>query len=483
MPLHRRVYVVSDLHLGGASGPDGGRGFRLLTRPDVLAAFIRTLTRPGDGIRNELVINGDFVDFLAERREFEPAWLPLRVDPAEALRAFQVLASRPTDSQVFDALADFVAAGQELTVLLGNHDLELSYPDVREALLDRIGPARFVYDNEALRRGDAVIEHGNRYDRYNQVDHDALRRARSLMSRGLDHEAAEQLIAPPGSRLVARVMNPLKERYAFVDLLKPETGSVIPTLLALEPECREELLGVARALAPAARHGLGEGGQPSFAGDISSRAFGFPQQGRQGLDGDALDDLLRDRLGAGGAAAFRELSQVEQGFSGDISYREQVDRVLGLARLLNPLGSKDRDSRLRPLLDALRSLWSDQSFSREVETDPAYLEGAQALVGAGARLVVFGHTHLPKDLMLEGGGRYINTGTWAERIRLPSGVHDPDERRAIEVLRSFLADLAEGRLAGHVSFEPTFARLDLALEDGRLRVAEATLRTWGVDGA
>ncbi len=474
MPAHARVYVVSDLHLGGVPGEGGDRGFRLLTQPEVLADFIRALACPADGVRNELVINGDFVDFLSERRPGE-AWQALRTDPADALDLFRGVLARPGDGAVFAALRALTAAGQTLTILLGNHDVELSYPRVREALLDAVGPARFVYDNEALRRGDAVIEHGNRYDRFNQVDHDALRRARSLMSRGLDREAAEQLVAPPGSRLVARVMNPLKERFAFIDLLKPEGGSVVPTLLALDPGVRGELLAAVQALAPAARHGIGEGGQPSFAGDISYR--GALE------DRDPLDALLESRLGAEGADRFKRQTAPQDSFGQDISFRETASWYGGFARLLNPLGPDAPDERLGPLLSALRSLWSDQSFSRTVETDPVYLDGAAAIVRGGARLVVFGHTHLPKDLLLPDGGRYINTGTWAERIRLPDALFGPDEARAADVLRTFLADLSEGRLSQHVSFEPTFARLELEEEAGETRVVDASLRVWGVDAA
>src|SRR5207244_2236158 len=90
------------------------------------------------------------------------------------------------------------------------------------------------YDNEAYTVGDALIEHGNRYDRYNQVDHDALRRARSLQSRGLRPADHGVVLKPaPGSRMVAEVMNPIKARFPFVDLLKPETEAVLPILLTL----------------------------------------------------------------------------------------------------------------------------------------------------------------------------------------------------------------------------------------------------------
>ena len=65
----QRGYVISDLHLGGAPpASPGERGFQLCTQVDALAAFIDQLAGQAADPDNrlELVINGDFVDFLAE---------------------------------------------------------------------------------------------------------------------------------------------------------------------------------------------------------------------------------------------------------------------------------------------------------------------------------------------------------------------------------------------------------------------------------
>ena len=44
-----------------------------------------------------------------------------------------------------------------------------------------------------------------------------------------------------GSRMVEEVINQIKEKYRFIDLLKPETGAVMPILLALEPSYRKNI--------------------------------------------------------------------------------------------------------------------------------------------------------------------------------------------------------------------------------------------------
>ena len=244
------VYVISDLHLGGAPGARASdRGFRICTQGDALAGFIEALaaqpTGPG-APRTELVINGDFVDFLAE--EDEPvAWTPLKEDPERARRLFERIVER--NRPVFRALARLVERGHTLTVLIGNHDIELAFPAVRQALAAALGlgagaPLRFLHDGEAYAVGDALIEHGNRYDGFNAVDFDALRRVRSIQSRGLPVPADRRLPPPPGSQLVAEVMNPLKQHYPFIDLLKPEAEAAVPLLLALAPGARRHIARV-----------------------------------------------------------------------------------------------------------------------------------------------------------------------------------------------------------------------------------------------
>jgi hypothetical protein len=68
--------------------------------------------------------------------------------------------------------------------------------------------------------GELLIEHGNRYDSWNILDDNGLRETVSCASRG--ERPLGELRVCPGSYLVEQVMNPLKKRYHFIDLLKPE---------------------------------------------------------------------------------------------------------------------------------------------------------------------------------------------------------------------------------------------------------------------
>src|SRR5690348_14500830 len=100
----RRVYVISDLHLGGA--PDGranGRGFRIFTRTPELVSFIDAVARrPAGDPRVELVINGDFVDFLAEIDPDHCRWTPLK-SAAQAEEVLGRITGPQGEGAVFDA--------------------------------------------------------------------------------------------------------------------------------------------------------------------------------------------------------------------------------------------------------------------------------------------------------------------------------------------------------------------------------------------
>jgi len=176
--MKRYLYVISDLHLGGEAPTPDHAGFQICpsNARRRLGRFIHSLRHAHkDGI-TELVINGDFVDFLAEK-----PFQSFTATPALAITKLQQIMHSTDDGaqgdeRVFPALRAFVQQGHALTLMLGNHDIELSLPEVRDTLVAYLTdgqPARltFLYDGEALRRGLVLIEHGNRYDAWNVVNH------------------------------------------------------------------------------------------------------------------------------------------------------------------------------------------------------------------------------------------------------------------------------------------------------------------------
>ena len=175
------LYVVSDIHLGGEPGEEASPGFQICPQRNqvALADFIRKLPISSENSDVHLVLAGDIVDFLAEKE-----FAAFTAIPDKALTKLKHIVRH--SEPVWKALTDFVDNGNALTLMLGNHDIEMSLPDSRRFLMDLIGKGRvsFIYDNEAFTLGPVLIEHGNRYDGWNAVAHGALRRARSRLSRG-----------------------------------------------------------------------------------------------------------------------------------------------------------------------------------------------------------------------------------------------------------------------------------------------------------
>jgi UDP-2,3-diacylglucosamine pyrophosphatase LpxH len=473
----------------------------MFTHPEVLADFIQTISRrPTDGVLTELVINGDLVDFLAESDEQNStvlSWTPVK-EQAAAVRAMDTIALRVPN--VFESLRDFTGAGNQLTVLLGNHDIELSFPEVRgtlERLLSKDGRnIRFIFDNEAYTPSpNVLIEHGNRYDRFNQIDHDALRRTRSLLSRKQPIPDELKLEACPGSKLVASVINRIKQTYSFVDLLKPETEAMMPLLLALEPSVADELGRVLAALHSAVSRGMKTRLLPKQRGDIASASVGRVRQGADllarmtstGGGGSeqsqsekqlSLEGVLRARLGDDFQEFARALGievATSKPSGGDISSRRLWSGLTtswGLARLLG----EDRGAKLRDRLPALRlalqALRRDETFREDKEPLGPYKDAVEEFETYGFTLVLFGHTHLPRDTKLN-RCRYMNTGTWADVIRFPNEVIDISAPP--ESLERLASRLSSGDYAEWLRFQPNYALLEL---DSTGRLLNAELRVF-----
>lgn len=486
----RVLYVISDLHLGGRAGVPPNRGFCINAHVPLLADFVGRVAARAAALRAEaqveLVINGDIVDFLAqEGPQPDQPWRAFIEDANEALQAYGEI--RDQERPFFDALRDLLQQGGDLTLLLGNHDVELGLPAVRAQIEADLGAAdsrgrlRWIVDGQAYTIGDLLIEHGNRYDGFNVIDHDRLRRVRSAQSRRQRVPDGEGFEPPPGSRLVQQVMNPIKRDYPFVDLLKPETEAVVPLLIALEPGLAadiERLWRLWRLKTEAGRQQPSAPAQPVHSGQIGIA----PPAAAVTNGDDALALMLGGRVPAAQLAALQQLAQgaamptqspigLGGGLGGGLGdgLRDAWRRVGSLLRERFDAATWER--RLQVLLDALRTLQHDTSFDPAVE-QPGWLRHAQALADGGFRVVIFGHTHLAKQVPLAGGARYLNTGTWADLMKLPAGLFVADRTQARAVLDGFVDDLRGGRHDAYLAFDPRYARCAI---DERGRCTEARL--------
>lgn len=129
-------------------------------------------------------INGDTVDFLAETKPkaqyFDAEHAKEKLDRIMNDRSFK---------PVFNALSAFVKTKNRwLIITLGNHDLELALPWVREHFLNRLadgddaarGRIQLAFEAGGYRcsigEAQTLCVHGNEVDTWNRTDYEALRR-------------------------------------------------------------------------------------------------------------------------------------------------------------------------------------------------------------------------------------------------------------------------------------------------------------------
>src|SRR6516162_833040 len=111
IPDFDQLYVISDLHLGGHSG------FQIFDSGATLKALIDHLRSTVPEEKIALVINGDFIDFLAE--------MPAKpFDPARAVEKLERVIGDPAFGAAWTALKTFAGTTNRfLVITLGNHDL------------------------------------------------------------------------------------------------------------------------------------------------------------------------------------------------------------------------------------------------------------------------------------------------------------------------------------------------------------------------
>jgi UDP-2,3-diacylglucosamine pyrophosphatase LpxH len=406
------LHVISDLHLGGRPG------FQIFGSTAELAWLIDDL-RERPARRIALVINGDFIDFLAQ----VPA---LPFDPEGAADKLATIANEPAFAPVFNALRAFTATdNRELIVNLGNHDLEFALPWVREALIEILsggipaarGRITLALDGAGvlMRVGGARVlcVHGNEVDPWNVADYEQIRRIGRDLMRG---RSAEPWVPNGGSQLVSEVMNPLKQDYPFIDLLKPEMTAVFPTLVALRPSVVTQLGRLAAVVArrgwDTARMATGFLGEtPPQTGEVTAA----PGRNPAGVVG--MRALRREREEMARELLDRaETSWQEDAAPLDLVSSDQRAEYVGVIGALKQLSTGK--GTVEALREALDGLDKDRSFEWWAEDD-AY-RGLDRLVGGDIDFLVAGHTHLERALKRRGGrGFYFNSGTWARLMQIP----------------------------------------------------------------
>jgi UDP-2,3-diacylglucosamine pyrophosphatase LpxH len=426
----RRLLVLSDMHLGSDIGdsPTAPPPARSESVDADLTELLRHYREaPADGAKWELVINGDFIDFIGISLETSRSSVSTELTAEERAHGLGTaedhaciklarVAERHQD--VFASLAAFVAAGNELIIVPGNHDREFHWDRVREDLRAHL----FRASTEALERraefferirfscwffwieGVAYIEHGHQYDSFCATDH----------------------VITPVSPLDERRLSP-----GFTDVL---LRFVVHRTAGIR-QCDHDTMGVVDYIAFAAKLGF-RGGLELFlhylraifelfhlrrvALSNAARALCAEHDRRITHLANAMRIDVR-RLRALVALQARPVTNSVRGIMASLLVDEIVVALLALAALtiLGLVGFRSH-AVLFAAWSAILGAWfaAHRYLSKTRQVDPQGALAARA--GALGQLfpaafVVMGHTHVPvRTAVGDGRTTYVNTGSWAE---------------------------------------------------------------------
>ncbi len=418
------IHVISDLHLGGEGK------FQIFNSGKILSNYINHLSASNADQPSTqalaLIINGDFIDFLAHA---DTQYL----DPQGAIATLKKIKRDPAFSAVWQALAKFVKTpSRTLVIVLGNHDLELALPWVQQWLINDLAGQdatnQIMFSCEgagfACKVGNKKVlcVHGNEVDTANLTDYEQLRQ----ITRDLSFNNHFTPWTPNmGTKLVIDVMNEVKRKFPFVDLLKPEISAVIPTLIAIEPDKYDYIN----------RHVLPLGSR--FAIDKIKAISGYlsaddPIESSDDEVEAGLNQLLTahsyqesDKKNEYQALLHATEIRLEDNDNPlDLIGSDQQAEYLGyFSALIDRIRKKPPEQILR---NALEGLLKDKSF--DVETEDGTFKKLDKKISADIDFIIAGHTHFERALKRENGrGHYFNTGTWIRLIKYTQAMLRDDQ--------------------------------------------------------
>ena len=385
--------IISDLHLADGHIEFDGFG----SQQQAALNGLLQATEPGrllggtDDI--ELIINGDCFDFLAVRPYLDAGI----TTSAIALEKWaKISAAHPA---FFQALRDFLRhPGRHVTFMAGNHDVELAFAEVRQAVYDAIcagadTPTRnvFLCETRFYRPlPDVHIEHGHHYDFWNNVG-DVWDEQGNPLS-----QQPARLTLPLGTQYFQRAAYPIGQAYAYFDRLDPSLDSARqiallclfnPTLVMETARRAMKMLSYPRTALESL--GAGEEHIPSRLFEVAMLDFAAFQQ-----------DMV---------ARKPEWQAVEAGLSTHPSW--QAGAIAEFFEM--------RDALLLPPTEAVKAILQPRPYAM----GESVAMGMQNILrdNPALRYTIAGHTHMLRHDTLNGGTQaYLNIGTWTIRESKPT---------------------------------------------------------------
>jgi UDP-2,3-diacylglucosamine pyrophosphatase LpxH len=381
-----KIVIVSDLHLSEGWDENG----YLQRNEDFFfdqnfKRFLEYLLKKGEeeGFSYRLVINGDFVDFLQFttppkqgekiRETLTKREKNLGMGTSEVKTLWKLDKLIYGHCVLFTAITDFLAKGNELIIIPGNHDIEWIIPAIQESfkkqlsellsppkdLQERIKFLPWFYYDPLL---SVFVEHGSQYDDINSFDY--------LLC---PYRKDGTIDLPAGSFFIRYLFNRVEEVYPFADNMKPLTKFIWWAIRQFETY---------------------RGRPPQI--------FRFIQ-------------FFVDTL--------KKVGPVEEGWAKELNQRQ--------AREIDRLGENSGVNKLK--LEELKGYWIPSSlhhnrsicllcsFIKNSRLDKYYYQDKAMKVQrvVGARYIIFGHTHESDMFTLltspEGKkSEYINSGSWTK---------------------------------------------------------------------
>ena len=225
--INKTILVISDLHLGAGANFNGKQNFLEDFYHDrELVEFLEYYSKGGYERRPvELVINGDFLDFLAV--PFVPYFDDEFWSEAAAIDKLKIILK--AHSEVIKALGQFLSGrDKKIIYIIGNHDGEMIFKKAQDCFIQSLPETSrpnisFYMEGEYIPVEGVIIKHGHEYETAHDFD------PKNSIIKSSD--GIKYFIPPWGSYYVVRVVNKFKEERSYVNQVWPIQAFIIYGLI------------------------------------------------------------------------------------------------------------------------------------------------------------------------------------------------------------------------------------------------------------